>query len=105
MTRRIGSPNIRITGRRSDPAERRARIMKGHVMKTLLLATALLIGGATAAAAATPRTVATPQDDVPRCSKTVADECMNPAARAAAATHHARHHHAAAKRRAATVHG
>lgn len=73
-------------------------------MKTLLLATALLLGGATAAGAAIPRTVSTPQGDVPLCSKTVTDECMNPQS-APAATQHARHHHAAAKRRAATVHG
>jgi len=105
MTRQGRSPNIGIAGRRADPVKRRARITKGSAMKTLLLATALLLGGATAAGAATPRTVSTPQGDVPLCSKTVTDECMNPQAAPAAATHHARHHHAATKRRAATVRG
>ncbi len=73
-------------------------------MKTLLLATALLLSGATAAQAATPRTVATPQGDVPLCSKTVTDECMNPS-QATGTAHHARHHHVAAKRRIASTHG
>lgn len=74
-------------------------------MKTLLFATALLLGGATAAGAAPPKTVATPQGDVPLCSKTVTDECMNPSAAHAAATHHARHHQGAARRRGAHAHG
>lgn len=43
------------------------------MMKTLILSTALLLGSAGVASAAT-----TPDSAVPLCSKTVTDECMNP---------------------------
>ena len=72
-------------------------------MKRLLLAAALLIGGATAANAAAPEGMH--GNPVPLCSKTVRDECMNPSQapgwrmKHQARRHHARHHrHVAAKR-------
>lgn len=66
-------------------------------MKTLLFATALILGGATMAQA-TPGAAGA----VPFCSKTVTDECMNPPSAHRAPAHPARHatrrHHAAAHR-------
>lgn len=43
------------------------------MMKTLILSTALFLGSAGIASAAT-----TPDSAVPLCSKTVTDDCMNP---------------------------
>lgn len=60
-------------------------------MKKLLLIAALTLGGASVANAATPAALAA--GNVPLCSKTITDSCMNPSQASHRASHHVRHHH------------
>jgi hypothetical protein len=64
-------------------------------MKTIaIFAVVLALGGASMANAAPPASNAA--GNVPLCSRTVTDECMNPSQAPRAASHHAHHHRATA---------
>jgi hypothetical protein len=91
MTRHVPRRIIGLRGEDIRTAQQRTMIM----MKMLILSTALLIGSAGVASAATPDSA------VPLCSKTVTDECMNPSqapksmmTKSHHATKMAHHHHA-----------